>query len=114
MATRRLQHSEWQKYFEQVSRVLSGELAYVETVGLRIGDQVNAEWTPIKGMAYDPKNDVFEIAADDLGHLVYHPKNIYVEEKGTALQSVEVIDAEENHQIVKLRQPLALSGTKGE
>lgn len=108
MATHQLPRSEWQDYFNRVSGALGGEHAHVETVGLKVGDQVNVDWTLINGLTYDPKNDVFEISADDLGHLVYHPKDIYVEESGTTLRSIEVIDADGNHQIVKLREPVAL------
>ncbi|MFL6649919.1 MAG: DUF5335 family protein [Sulfurifustaceae bacterium] len=40
--------------------------------------------------------------------MIHHPKDIYIEETGTALRSVEVIDGDGNHQIVKLREPVTL------
>ena len=108
MATLQLQRTQWQPYFNRVSRSLSGERAEVETAGLTLGNQINQKWAPLNGLAYDPKDDIFEIVTDDMDHLIAHPKDIYVDEAGTALRSIDVIDADGNHQIVKLRQPLSL------
>lgn len=108
MATHQLQRAEWQPYFDRVSRTLGGERAEIETTGLTIGDQVNQEWTLLNGLAYDPKDDVFEIVTETLDHLIYRPQEIYVDQAGTALRSIEVVDAEGNRQIVKLKQPVSL------
>jgi len=110
MTTQQLQRAEWQPYFDRVSRTLGGERAEIETAGLRIGDQVNQEWTPLTGLAYDPKDDVFEVVTETLDHLIYRPREIYVDEVGATLRSVEVVDADGNHQIVRLKPPASLSG----
>ena len=108
MATQQLQRAEWQPYFDRVSRTLGGERAEIETAGLPVGDQINQEWTLLNGLAYDPKDDVFEIVTETLDHLIYRPREIYVDQAGTALRSVEVVDSDGNHQIVKLKQPVSL------
>lgn len=66
------------------------------------------EWTALNGLAYDPKDDVFEVLTEDVDHLVSRPKDIYVDQEADGLRSVEVIDADDNRQLIKLRQPLAL------
>lgn len=109
MAAHQLQRNDWQTYFDRVSQFFSGERAEVETTSLRLGDQINQKWVRLNGLVYDPKDDVFEVVAGDTDHLIPHPQDIYVEETGTALRSVEVIDADGNHQIVKLREPIPLS-----
>lgn len=108
MATHHLERAQWQPYFDRVSRSLSGERAQVETAGLTLGDQINQEWTRLDGLAYDPKDDIFEIVTGDMDHLIAHPKDIYVDEAGTSLRAIDVVDADGNHQIVKLKQPLTL------
>jgi len=108
MATHRLKRNQWQRYFDLVSRELGGQHAEIETAGLRLGAQINQEWAPLNGLTYDPKNDVFEVETENLDHLIPRPQDIFVEDAGTVLRSVEVIDADGNHQIVKLREPLAL------
>lgn len=108
MATTRLARAQWQTYFDRVSRSLAGRQAEIEVVGLGIGDQVEKEWTALNGLAYDPKDDVFEVLTEDVDHLVSRPKDIYVDQEADGLRSVEVIDADDNRQLIKLRQPLAL------
>lgn len=108
MATHQLERAQWQPYFNRVSRSLSGERAQIETAGLTLGDQIVQEWTRLDGLAYDPKDDIFEIVIGDMDHLIAHPKDIYVDETDTMLRSIDVVDAEGNHQIVKLKQPLSL------
>jgi|SRR6185436_10413534 len=108
MATHQLQRAQWKNYFDRVSHELGGQQAEIETAALGLGAQINQEWTLLSGLAYDPKSDVFEVTTEDLDHLIPSPKDIFVDETGLELQSIEVIDADGNHQIVKLRQPIAL------
>jgi hypothetical protein len=108
MATHQLQRAQWVPYFDRVSRRLGAASAEIETASLHLGDQISREWATLYGLTYDPKDDIFEVATEDLDHLIAHPKEIYVEEAGAQLRSVDIIDAAGNHQIVKLREPLAL------
>ena len=43
-----------------------------------------------------------------MDHLIAHPREIYVDDSGPGLASLEVVDREGARQIVKLRDPLAL------
>lgn len=109
MATHSLQRSEWKPYFDAVSRLLVGMQAEVEVAGLKLGDQIEQEWSLLNGLSYDPNDDVFEVAIEDqLDHLIPHPREITVDEAGVTLRSVDILDADGNHQILKLKEPLAL------
>jgi hypothetical protein len=108
MATHQLDRTQWKSYFDLVSRDLGGRHAEVETAGLGLGAQINQEWTELNGLSYDPNDDIFEVATETLDHLILHPQEIFVDESGLQLQSIEVIDEDGNHQIVKLKEPLAL------
>ena len=63
--------------------------------------------TPL-GIAYDPKNDVLEIALDGVDHLINSPKEVWVDAAAGELLSFEVIDGEGVSQIIQLREPLML------
>jgi hypothetical protein len=108
MATRKLEKSEWRPFFDQVSKALIGKRAEIEVASLALGDQIEAEWLPLIGIAYDPKSDILEIVLDGLDHLIPHPNEIYVEEGAGLLSSLQVFDAERASQIVHLRDPLML------
>jgi len=108
MAVRRLERERWRGYFDRVSRVLEGLRAEVEVEGLDLGDQVEAEWLPLHGIVYDPRDDRIEVAMENVDHLIPHPEAVYVDEHGTELRSLEIVDRDGHRQIVRLRAPLAL------
>jgi hypothetical protein len=100
MTARKLDKKEWKPFFERVSQVLGAKQAEVEVLSLGLGDQLEAEWLPLLGLAYDPKNDVLEV--------IQKPRDIYVEDGGVGLASLAIVDAEGARQIVKLRDPMVL------
>ena len=105
---RKLEKSQWRAYFDRMSKALVGKRAEIEVASLKLGDQIAAEWLPLLGITYDPKNDVLEIALEGVDHLIHKPREVYVEQEGPELSSLEVIDAEGVRQIVVLRDPMML------
>jgi hypothetical protein len=106
--TRRLEKREWQEFLNQVSKALMGKRAEIEIGSLAIGQQIEAEWLPLIGLAYDPKSDQIEIALENLDHLISRPRELYLEEERGQLSSLAIIDSEGAKQIVRLRDPLLL------
>jgi hypothetical protein len=47
--------------------------ARIEVTGLGLGDQIEADFIPLVGLSYDPKNDVLAVTAEGLEHLISHP-----------------------------------------
>src|SRR4051812_9054919 len=108
MTVRKLEKREWHPYLDRVSKGVVGKRAEVEVASLVLGSQILAEWLPLLGIAYDPKDDVVEIALADVDHLIARPKELYVDEGPLGVTSLEVVDADGTRQIVKLRDPLML------
>jgi hypothetical protein len=108
MTTRKLDKKQWRTFFDRVTKMLEGKRAEIEVVSLRLGDQVEAEWLPLLGIAYDPNDDIVEIALEGLDHLIPNPREIYVEEGRETVEALEVVDADDVRQIVRLRDPLML------
>ncbi|MDO8179964.1 MAG: DUF5335 domain-containing protein [Undibacterium sp.] len=108
MSTSKLEKSAWQSYFDHVSKTVDGKLAEIEVDSLTLGSQIQAEWVPFLGITYDKKNDLIEILLDGLDHMIRKPCDVYIEQNGVALSSVEIIDADNVKQIIKLRDPLML------
>lgn len=113
MATVKLEKAAWQPYFDQISTTLVGKQAEIETASLKIGDRIDAEWVPLRGIVYDPAKDMVDIMLEGFDHIVRNPHDIYVEQGPLGVTSMEVIDADDVRQIIKLRDPLMLpySGT---
>ena len=108
MPLTQLAKSQWQAYFDRISESLRGKRVEIEVTGLGLGDQIEADWIPLIGLSYDPKNDLLAVVAEGLDHLIRHPTQIHVDRDMDWLHSLEVIDAEGNHHIIMLKDPLAL------
>jgi len=109
MATRKLAKSEWQSYFDHVSKSLGGKQVEIEVSSLAIGDQIEANQVALKGLVFDPKSDVLEVVTENLDHMIRRPTEIYVLESDEGLAVVEVLDGDGNKQIVKLTAPLLIA-----
>jgi hypothetical protein len=115
--TKQIPRAEWQAYFEHFTRRhLEGDgdlhkAAVIEVLSPTFGDQVEATLMPILGMTYDLESSVFELALEDLDHLVFNPTAIWViEEEDGFVSTLEVARADGATEIITLRQsgPLAL------
>lgn len=113
MATTQLHKAEWQSYFDRLSKGLAGkqEQVEIEVESLSLGSQIEAEWLPLQGITYDPKSDIVEVLMEGLDHLIHRPQNVFIDYGATGLQSIAVIDGDNNTQVIKLRDPLMLSST---
>src|ERR1700738_4504648 len=112
MTTRKLDKRQWHPFFDGVSRLLEGKQAEIEVASLDLGDQIEAEWLPLIGIAYDPKDDLVEVALEGLDHLIPKPREIYVEAERGGIGSLEIIDGDGHRQIIKLKDELALPAPK--
>lgn len=104
----KLDKEEWQSYFDRISKLVLGKQAEIEVASLNLGVQIEAKWVPLLGIAYDPKNDLVEVLLEGLDHLIRHPREIYVDEGPAGLTSMQVIDAGEVREIIRLRDPVML------
>ena len=109
MAAAEIDRSRWGPYLDLLTNSLIGKQAEIEVVSLDLGDQIEAEWTSLIGITYDRKDDLIEIALDQLDHMVRSPRQLFVDYAvGDIVAAIEIVDGEGNRQIVKFRDPLAL------
>jgi hypothetical protein len=108
MPLTQLARSQWQAYFDRVSKAIGATRVQIEVVGLGLGDQMEADFIPLFGLSYDPKNDLLAVIAEGVDHLIRHPKQIHVDHELDWLHSIEAVDAENNRHIILLKGPLAL------
>jgi hypothetical protein len=109
MTTHKLDKTQWRTFFDRFSEILEGRQAEIEVASLSLGDQVEAEWLPLHGITYDPKDDVVEVALEGLDHMIRKPREIFLEDWTGGVMALEIVDADGTKQIVKLREPLMLA-----
>ncbi len=108
MPLRQLAKAQWQAYFDRISSALGAKQVEIEVTGRGLGHQVEADWIPLLGLSYDPKNDVLVVMAEGVEHLIRHPKQIHVDQEWESLHSVEAVDADSNRHIILLKDALSL------
>ncbi len=109
MSTQRIDKSEWADFFDGFTKALPGKRAEVEVASLDLGDQIAADWLPFVGITYDPKDDLIEIALEGLDHMIRRPQEVHVDYDVGSLISLEVVNGDGVREIIKLKDPVALS-----
>ena len=109
--TKQIPRTDWKTYFDRYTRehlVTEGDvhdIAIVEVLLPRLGDQFEVTFEPLLGMTYDPKSNAFELLLRDIDHLVFRPAEIAViEEDDGFISELEVVRADDVKEIVHLRR----------
>jgi hypothetical protein len=108
MAMRRLEKPEWRPFLDFLSKLLEAKEAEIKVASLALGDQQQAKWLPLIGITYDPNDDIVEVALEGLDHMIHRPREIYLQNGGATLESIEIVDADGNKQMIKLGNELML------
>lgn len=108
MTIRAVPKSQWETYFDSISKHLRANRAELEVAAINLGDQIGAEWVPFYGVSYDPKDDIIEFILEGIDHLAHRPKEVYVDEDIGGLRSIEVIDGDGVRHIAKLKEVVKL------
>jgi hypothetical protein len=103
--------SNWRAAADLLSKAIHGQPARVEVISEDLGDQIEAEWAPLLGVTYDPKDDLFEVQLQGVDHLISHPRSFAVRERDGLAESLAVVDGDGTEHIVQLRDPIALPPT---
>jgi hypothetical protein len=108
MAIRKLNPHEWEAFFDAYSKRnlmdRQPEYADLRVLSKTRGHLEATQWLPLRGITYDPANDIVEIILEDLDHMITHPAEIYVDENGHGdINSMEIISRDGDKQILEVR-----------
>jgi len=103
-----IKKNEWKNYFDQTSKHLQGHEIEIEIVGLDVGDQIEEEWISLKGLSYDPKENVLFVNTSQSEHPIFTPLEIITSEEGSLIRSIVVKDSDGRLQILKFRKPFQI------
>jgi Family of unknown function (DUF5335) len=108
MAIQRLEPREWVGFCTYTSRTLVGKQVEIEVASLQIGFQLQARRLPLVRMSYDPEKDVLELLVGELDHLIWAPRELYVDETPLGDVRMQIIDADGVRQLVTFSDPVML------
>ena len=107
MPIRKLRKPEWRPYFDRIGRALLEKRATIEILSSRSSNVIQAEWVPLLGISYNPRNDAVVVAVAGLRHMIRKPQHLVAEEDGGRLATLEIIDEDGFSHIVRLREAAA-------
>lgn len=104
MPLTQLRRTLWQPYLERLNRTLGTERVQVEATGLALPDVTG--WLALEGMAYDAEADTIalRIAGGELR--LPGPRRIDVDTEDEWLHGIEIVDAQGDRHVLRLRAPL--------
>jgi hypothetical protein len=102
MPTKNLLPLAWQKYFDEFSKQLNQGLLHLEVIADELGDQVETDWVPIKGISYNPRTGELDIFTEHIDHRS-QPKSIMVQEIDGYVTAIEITDEADERNILLLK-----------
>jgi hypothetical protein len=108
MENRILDKSEWRDELIKLWRKLDGKDIQIEVEALNLGDQVEAEYVPLKGLSYDPKDDVVQVWVGALEHMINKPQKIMLAVEKGRLLAVEITDADGEQHLIKPQEAVLI------
>ena len=113
-ATRQIPRAEWKDYFDRFTRAFLTDdqpgAATVEVISPTLGDQFEVSSVRLLGLDYDPKGETFEVLLENVDHLVFQPREIWILEGETGfISTIEVVLSDGGKEIIYVRSngPLA-------
>lgn len=110
MATQEIAKEHLKDYFDHFSMIMPTELVEIEVAGLDLGDQIEAEWAPMTGISYDPKDDIVVVELEDgkVQHTIRSPQEVVVDEGDEGIRSISIKCGEGHLHVLRLKEPRAL------
>ncbi len=99
--------SEWEKFFNELSRSIKNTVCEVEVEALGIFDKIEVKWLPLLGLSYDPKDNVISVLFDKLDHMIEKPQEVVVEKGADGIKRIEIVSGEDAaRNVLKFKEPV--------
>ena len=112
MTYKLIERSDWVPFISSVSKLVHGQLAEVEIIGLDIGDQIEKDWTTIDGISYDDLEDVLYVHRQPFNYEIRNPEKMFSAEEGLVMKMLTIQDNQDHLQIIHFREPLRLEAAR--
>lgn len=101
--------AEWKEYLDGFSSALKGGECKVDIEALGIFDRVEVKWLPLRGISYDPKDEMVSVFFDNLDHMIEKPQQIEVRKGASGVESMEIVSGEDGARtVIKFKSPVSV------
>jgi hypothetical protein len=108
----KLDKAELHRLFDRITKDLADNPAEVDVASLQLGNQIDAQWVPLLGLSYDPRNDSVAVVLEGIDISISKPRELYFDGDGEEWAALDIIDAEGTPHVVQLKAPAPLPARK--
>ena len=101
---------QWQPFLDRITRAIEGASVKVEVSSLDYGHQQLAENVALRGISFDPRSSLLEIALDGLDHRIAYPRSLSVDAHPEGVHALQIVGDDGVRTIIVLREPLPING----
>jgi len=106
MSWKKLEESEYETYFDALSKGLKDETAEIEVMAVGIMDKKQTGWIPFYGISYDPPDKIISVISEYIDHHIKQPKEVSVHEENGGVDSIEITGGDGYNHLLKFREPI--------
>lgn len=107
MSKSRFEMSEWNFYFETISKQLQGRWLETKICGAGVDDADS--WVPLEELFYDATEDALFVNTRAAARTIQRPVEIYIVDRDKGPATFFVRNSRRQMEAVKLRMPLLLT-----
>ncbi len=107
MSWKKLEESEYETYFDALSKGLKDEIAEIEVMAVGIMDKEQTGWIPFYGISYDPPEKNISIISEYIDHRIKQPQKVSVHEGDEGVDSIEITGGDGYKHLLKLKKPIS-------
>ncbi|HEB70079.1 MAG TPA: hypothetical protein ENI88_10745 [Desulfobulbus sp.] len=108
MARKKLEESEYEAYFDSLSKGMKEQVAEIEVMAVGIMDKEQTGWIPCYGISYDPPEKTISIMCEYIDHNIKKPREVWVKESDSGIAAIEITGAEGYIHLLKFKEPVAI------
>lgn len=108
MSWKKLEESEYETYFDTLSKGLKDKTAEIEIMAAGVMDKQQTAWIPFYGISYNPPKKVISIISEYIDHHIKRPQKVRVHEGDKGVDSIEITGGDGYIHLLKFKEPFTL------
>ena len=108
MAWKKLEESEYEAYFDTLSKAFTNEKVEIEVLAVSIGAQKQTRWIPLIGISYDPPEKTISIISEAIDHRIKRPQEVQIHKSDAGIDTIQITGADGYEHLLKLKEPVSL------
>jgi len=108
MSRRTLQESEYEGYFNALSKRMKDKVAEVEVMAVSIMDKELTDWIPFYGISYDPSEKIISIISEFIDHRIKNATGVSVKEGEAGVESIDITGGDGYSHRIKFKTPISM------